>query len=528
MIDHTHNMLLAVGAAASGILLVMLLAVSPAAAQQEPGIELTIEIVDGDPGLVLDATALDTGEDERFVDGGSEAFLAIPGSDDVSIEISRITPGGELFRFVDLSCAAGDVSVIDQTESPVPGMLTSLVIEGIDLEGLAACVLQLDRGPEGSLTVEIITTNGNTTALFAVNNSWFSEVLQVAGGFSASFPANRVAIFGVTVTPPDPTWDWVSTECSDPSIQVLSESWIRTGSGISGDVTCTVTFSPAFDTLTVTNTTPDDSALFTLVEVDGDLDEELEGSESEILAIDRPTMLRVYPAAGWGLESVLCESSGVTVTIETIKVGFIEVPALSSPERCDVLLRAIDAQPVVSDATTEVVEAVSCLAGNGRLDYNIVNRGEAAAVYRIQIGALSPREFLVAPNTWWRSPVTGRRDGPIDINIFKDGEQIVDHIAYVSCDDPLAPEPESPEAQAFVYCVGGNGLVLVQIVNPSHEATTYIVDVGGIRRSQTPQPRGAAVRGVSGRPDGVYEVRAFAGPMQRMVYSTTVTVACDG
>ena len=299
------------------------------------------------------------------------------------------------------------------------------------------------------------------------------------------------------------------------------------GGGISGEVTCTVTFGPASDTLTVTNTTPDESAFFALVDVDGGFDEEIEGSEAEILATDGATELRVYPGPGWAIDTIVCDSEVLSVTVDTAKVGRIEASSLTSPQSCDVLLRAIDALPVVSDPTTEVVEAVSCLAGNGRLDYNIVNRGDAAAVYRIQIGALSPREFSVAPDTWWRSPVTGRRDGPIDVNIFKDGEQIVDHTAHVLCDDPLAPEPESPEAQAFVYCVGGNGLVLVQIVNPTDGIQPYIVDVGGIRRSQTTQPRGAAVRGVSGRPDGVYEVRAFAGSMQSFVFSATVTVACD-
>ena len=83
----------------------------------------------------------------------------------------------------------------------------------------------------------------------------------------------------------------------------------------------------------------------------------------------------------------------------------------------------------------------------------------------------------------------------------------------------------SPEVQVFVFCTAGNGLVLGQFVNPTFDNRPYVIDVGGLRRSQTAFARAAAVRGVSGRADGVYEVDVLASG--QLVYSTTVTVACD-
>lgn len=513
--------------AAAGLAVAFVLAATPASAQDQPGIDLTIEVVSGEPGLVLEAEDVVSGQVEQFVDGGS-AFFAVPaGTSGVSLLLDGAGFNRDLFRFLGLECTNGDTFVVveELVTAPVPGMLSSLVIEGVGLQGVEECVLQIDRGVDATLTIQLETTNGDTTSLFEVHNVWFPETLQVAGGTSAKFRADRVAWFGINITPPDDTWARDSTTCTDQNI-VNNQGMIMPLDGITADVTCTVVFGPAGGLLTITNTTSSASAALTAVNTTTGERYDLNSGESESIAVDVGLSLHFYPRAGWILDELSCDVPVDFGGIVSPKFGSMNgIRPLVSGRTCSVALTPVAAAPVVTDPATEVVEAVSCLVGNGRLDYNIVNRGETAAVYRIQIGALAPREFSVAPGTWWRSPVTGRRDGPIDVRIFKDGALIVDHIAYVVCDDPFAPEPETPEAQVVVHCVGGNGLVLVQFVNPTDGLRSYVVDVGGIRRSQSAQARGAAVRGISGRPDGVYDVRAFVGAAQ--VLSTTATVACD-
>ena len=65
------------------------------------------------------------------------------------------------------------------------------------------------------------------------------------------------------------------------------------------------------------------------------------------------------------------------------------------------------------DDQPDIIQAVTCLGGNGRLDINLVNNGDAPSVYRIELGTLSPRELTIAPGDWGRMSVTGRRDGDL-------------------------------------------------------------------------------------------------------------------
>lgn len=178
----------------------------------------------------------------------------------------------------------------------------------------------------------------------------------------------------------------------------------------------------------------------------------------------------------------------------------------------------LDETPVPGDETTYTLRAfafqappttpnlleatVTCLAGNGRIDVNIVNESATAAVYRLEIGTLPPRENTVQSKSWWRSPVTGRPDGPIDVVVKKDATVIYEETVTVACDADIAVS--TPEVRFLTWCIGGNGIIAAQLANPTDQSRPYILEVDGIRRSTTAAAHGAAFRGVSGRPNGSY------------------------
>lgn len=147
---------------------------------------------------------------------------------------------------------------------------------------------------------------------------------------------------------------------------------------------------------------------------------------------------------------------------------------------------------------------VTCLNGGGRIDVNMVNSADEAATYRLQVGNLSPRERSVQPRSIWRSPATGRPDGEYRVTVTRDGAQFIDRTVTVSCDQ--TPAVMAREIEFISWCIGGNGIVFVQLANPRSSSQAYILDVGGIRRSTTAGAYGAAYRGISGRPNGAYEV----------------------
>lgn len=166
---------------------------------------------------------------------------------------------------------------------------------------------------------------------------------------------------------------------------------------------------------------------------------------------------------------------------------------------------------------------VTCLAGNGRIDVNIVNEASTPATYTLQIGTLTPRQQTVGAKSWWRSPVTGRPDGPIDVTVLRDGVAVLNETVNVACDSN--PAVSEPEVRFLTWCIGGNGMVFAQMTNPTASAKSYVLDVNGIRRSTTAQAYGAAWRGVSGRPDGTYTATVeVAG---QAIESSIIEVTCD-
>lgn len=180
--------------------------------------------------------------------------------------------------------------------------------------------------------------------------------------------------------------------------------------------------------------------------------------------------------------------------------------------------------PDPSGGDTDVVIAVSCLAGNGRIDVNLVNNTDETVNYRIILEGLSPRARQIQALGWWRQPFTGRPDGDLDLTIRRNGVTIYDQPVTVACDtDPPSVSPI--EVQYISTCVSGNGYVLFQFVNPDEDSTDYVIHFQGVaNRSTRAQPAGASFRAVSGRPDGTYAVTVF---VDRQPVRFNVDVDCD-
>lgn len=173
----------------------------------------------------------------------------------------------------------------------------------------------------------------------------------------------------------------------------------------------------------------------------------------------------------------------------------------------------------------EVSLRVSCLAGNGRVDTNIVNTGDSSAIYRLEFASLSPRQTDVAAGDWWRSPITGRPDGDHEVIVKRNGVVISDTSITVACDDD-PPQVSEPEVTVVNACRDGNGYLLFQLINPTAVTRSYVIEFDGVpNRSTSAAPFGAAVRAVTGRPDGQFTAVVRTG--QTPVATMQVTVDCD-
>jgi len=184
---------------------------------------------------------------------------------------------------------------------------------------------------------------------------------------------------------------------------------------------------------------------------------------------------------------------------------------------------AAEAQNVVRPQ--EVTIAVSCLAGNGRVDVNIINVGDTAAAYRIEFTGLSARQLTVPAGDWWRMPITGRPDGTFPMQILRDGVPVSNTAVTIGCDveEPLLT---LPEVQVINACRGANGYILFQFINDSSADKPYLIRFGAIpNRSTTAVANGQSVRAVTGRPDGAYSYQIVSGAA--VVETGAVVVDCD-
>lgn len=186
----------------------------------------------------------------------------------------------------------------------------------------------------------------------------------------------------------------------------------------------------------------------------------------------------------------------------------------------------VDDDPIPgADASVEVMHANSCLASNGRIDTNIVNTGTEAAVYRIEVAGLTPRQAVVDAGDWWRLPVTGRADGDHEVVVTRDGTEASRRTITVACDE--SPRIEDPPVRVVNACRAGNGYVLFQFVNDSADPQPLVIEFEGVvNRSTTVPPHGQAARAVTGRPDGRHGV-IVRTPAGEVLLTFDVVVLCD-
>lgn len=178
-----------------------------------------------------------------------------------------------------------------------------------------------------------------------------------------------------------------------------------------------------------------------------------------------------------------------------------------------------------ADAAIEVAHVVSCLAGNGRVDTNIVNTGVDDAAYRVEFQGLSPRQNTVIAGDWWRQPITGRPDGDYAVVIKRDGIIVSDRVVTVSC-DTAPPIIGSEQIQIVNACRDGNGYLLFQFLNDTDATKSFIIEFEGVNnRSTSTTAYGQTPRAVTGRPDGTYAVKIRSG--FDTIAEFPVTVNCD-
>lgn len=181
-------------------------------------------------------------------------------------------------------------------------------------------------------------------------------------------------------------------------------------------------------------------------------------------------------------------------------------------------------EPTEPAAGPEVAISVSCLLGNGRVDFNLVNVHGAATIYRIEFEGLSARELAIAPLDWGRQSITGRQDGSYRVTVKRDGVIALDTEVSVDCDSD--PTTTGDEVQVLNSCRGGNGYLLVQAVNSADTPKPYVLAFDDVpNRSTSAAPHGAAVRAITGRPDGEYTLSVLSN--NELVSEHSVTVACD-
>lgn len=181
--------------------------------------------------------------------------------------------------------------------------------------------------------------------------------------------------------------------------------------------------------------------------------------------------------------------------------------------------------PPGATSPLEIMVVTTCLAGDGRVDTNIVNTGSAAAAYRIEFEGLTARQSTVEAGDWWRMPITGRSDGDYDLVIKRDGVVVSQAIASVRCDSE-PPATSQPEIQVVNACRAGNGFVIFQFVNDTASPKPYVIEFEGVsNRSTTAAAYGGSVRAVTGRPDGDFDVSIRSNGVT--IESLTVTIDCD-
>lgn len=187
---------------------------------------------------------------------------------------------------------------------------------------------------------------------------------------------------------------------------------------------------------------------------------------------------------------------------------------------------------VTSDAGARVLEEqvevnctpplkVSCLAGNGRVDAYLYNRGSSSATYTVTVGALAPRSRIVGSYQTTRVTVTGRPDGALPVTIARNGTVERSETVSIACD----PRPPSGW-EIKDSCLAANGRVDVYLWNDGDATATYTVTFGSLDpRSRAIGPGATERITVTGRPDGTLPMRILRNGS--LLHSESRLISCD-
>ena len=186
---------------------------------------------------------------------------------------------------------------------------------------------------------------------------------------------------------------------------------------------------------------------------------------------------------------------------------------------------SVSCPPPPTTQSVEVELVYSCLAGRGRFDLNIVNTETAVSTYTFNLQGQLPRTRTVAFEDWGRIPITGRLPGSYTAEVLRDGVPILSDTVQLNCSAQVPPV-SSPEVTVVNSCVGGNGFVLFQMVNPTNSSRTYVIEFENVsNRATTAAAYGQAIRGTFGRPDGTFAYKVRTG--STTVREGAIEVDCD-
>lgn len=126
---------------------------------------------------------------------------------------------------------------------------------------------------------------------------------------------------------------------------------------------------------------------------------------------------------------------------------------------------------------------------------------------------------------WGRIRISGRPPRTYSAVVKRDGATIQSEDIAINCAAPVPPV-SSPEITVVDTCRSRNGFILFQYANPTSVSRPYIIEFEGVsNRSTTASAYGQAIRGTSGRPDGVYNYKIRTGVT--VLKEDSVEVDCD-
>lgn len=491
---------------------------SAAGAQNTARVKIVLD-VGGDTSVPFEFGDGQTSANFSLRHGQSRTFTVPSGSEIRFNQTEGGSPPGYVFDGVDCTGDSGRLSTLGKT-------IRGTLLGGANVE----CVFVNRRTSTATVTLRM-NAGGDTSQDFTVFDDQAREQFTLRGGASRSFQvtSNESFLFFQTSAPSG--WEIGTPSCSgdNGAIEERDTGAIQGSLPANANVTCTFFVTkPQSATITIINEASEDTdRIFRgrFIPAPGSVSNVQLRSGQQISftqILSNSVDIVMFDGDGWRPHRKYCEGDGGALRFTTTDTGTTLTGDLGSAARD---ITCVFSQSPVIAAPNNVFPLVTCLAGNGRVDVNVVNTSSVDADYRVEIGNLTPRVTTVKADDWWRSPATGREDGLIGIRLLRDETVIMNDKFDVSCDSG-DEEINAPEVQLLNTCRNGRGFVAWQFANPTGQNRAYAVSFEGVpNRSTTASPYGATVRGVSGRPDGTYSYTLTANGV--VILRSSVTVDCQ-